>query len=107
MNREIVHTEGVKCVKKVQTYIDGLQTCCPMDIKEEYAFQIVNGVVGEAFNFWWAKDREGSFADTLCDYEEVWRWVREDMVRQGCKYYPEAGAYMLVMHHLGRVLVNL
>lgn len=105
MNREIVHTEGVKCVKKVQTYIDGLQTC-PVDMQEEYAFQIVNGVVGEAFNFWWAKDREDSFADTLCDYEEVWRWVREDMVRQGCKFYPEAGAYTQVMHYLGKILVN-
>ena len=94
MNRETVHTEGVKCVKKVQTYIDGLQTC-PADMQEE------------AFNFWWAKDREDSFADTLCDYEEVWRWVREDMVQQGCKYYPEAGAYTQVMHYLGRVLVNL
>lgn len=106
MNRETVHTEGVKCVKKVQTYIDGLQTC-PVNMQGKYAFQIVNGVVGEAFNFWWAKDREDSFADTLCDYEEVWRWVREEMDRQGCKYYPEAGAYMQIMHHLGRVLVNL
>lgn len=106
MNRETIHAEGVKCVKKVQIYIDGLQTC-PVDMRGAYAFKIVNSVVGEAFNFWWAKDREDSFADTLCDYEEVWRWVREEMVRQGCKYYPEAGAYMQVMHHLGKVLANL
>lgn len=106
MNREIVHTEGVKCVKKVQTYIDGLQNC-PVDMQAEYAFLIVNGVVGQAFVYWWNQERDDTFADTLIDYEEVYRWVREDMVRQGCKYYPEAGAYMLVMHYLGRVLVNL
>lgn len=27
MNRDTVHAEGVKCVKKVQTYNDGLQIC--------------------------------------------------------------------------------
>lgn len=37
MNRETVHTEGVKCVKKVQTYIDGLQNC-PVDMQAEYVF---------------------------------------------------------------------
>lgn len=106
MNREIVHTEGVKCVKKVQTYIDGLQTC-PVYMQEEYAFQIVNGVVGQAFVYWWTQELDDTFADTLIDYEEVYRWVREDMVRQGCKYYPEAGEYTQLMHYLGRVLVNL
>lgn len=103
MNRETVHTEGVKCVKKVQTYIDGLQIC-PEDMQEEYAFQIVTGVVGQAFNFWWSQERDDIFAKTLIDYEEVYHWVREDMVRQGCKYYPEAGAYMKVMRYLGRVI---
>lgn len=106
MNRETIHAEGVKCVKKAQVYIDGLQIC-PEDMQMEYALQIATAVVGEAFIFWWAKDSEDSFADTLCDYEEVWRWVREDMVRQGCKYYPAAGAYMQVIHRLGKVLVNL
>ena len=106
MTREDIHIEGTKCVKKAQVYIDGLQIC-PEDMQIEYAFRIINAVVGEAFNFWWAKDREDSFADTLCDYEEVWRWVREDMVRQGCKIYPRAEEYMNVMHHLGKVLVNL
>lgn len=106
MNREIVHTEGVKCVKKVQTFIDGLQIC-PADMQGEYTFQIVNGVVGQAFIYWWTQERDDSFADTLSDYEEVYHWVREDMVRQGCKYYPEASAYMHVMHYLGKVLVNL
>lgn len=106
MNRETIHAEGVKCVKKVQTYIDGLQVC-PPDMQEEYAFPIVSGVVGQAFIYWWTQEKEDSFADTLCDYEEVYRWVREEMVRQGCKYYPDAGEYMHFMHHLGRVLANL
>lgn len=51
MNRETIHVEGVKCIKKAQMYIDGLQIC-PEDMQMEYAFQIVNAVVGEAFNFW-------------------------------------------------------
>ena len=106
MTRETVHVEGVKCVKKVQTYIDGLQIC-PPDMQEEYAFQIVSGVVGYAFIYWFTLDNEDSFAGTLCDYEEVYRWVRNDMVRQGCKYYPSAEEYMNFMHHLGRVLANL
>lgn len=106
MTREDIHIEGAKCVKKAQVYIDGLQIC-PEDMQMEYAFQIVNAVVGEAFNFWWAKDREDSFTDILCDYEEVWRWVREDMVRQGCKLYPGSEEYMNVMHYLGKVLANL
>ena len=106
MNRETVHAEGVKCVKKVQTYIDGLQIC-PADMQEEYAFQIITGVIGQAFVYYWTQEWDASFADTLVDYEEVYRWVREDMVRQGCKYYPDAGAYTHVMHYLGRVLVNL
>lgn len=106
MTNAAIHVEGAMCIKKVQTYIDGLQIC-PADMREEYAFQIVNGVVGQAFVYWWTKERDDSFADTLIDYEEVYRWVREDMVRQGCKYYPEVGAYTHVMHYLGRVLANL
>ena len=106
MNREIVHTEGVKCVKNFQTYIDRLQTC-PEDMREVYAFQIVDGVVGQAFVYWWTQERDDTFADTLIDYEEVYRWVREDMVRQGCKYYPEADGYTKLMHYLGKILVNL
>lgn len=37
MNRETIHVEGVKCVKKAQVYIDGLQIC-PEDMQMEYAF---------------------------------------------------------------------
>lgn len=106
MNRETIHAEGVKCVKKVQTYIDGLQVC-PSDMQEEYALQIVSGVVGYAFIYWWTLEKDDTFADTLIGYEEVYRWVREDMVRQGCKYYPAPEEYMHFMHHLGRVLAEL
>lgn len=38
MNRETIHAEGIKCVKKAQVYIDGLQIC-PEDMQTEYAFQ--------------------------------------------------------------------
>ena len=106
MTREDIHVEGAKCVKKAQVYIDGLQIC-PEDMREEYVFQIVAGVVGYAFAYWFTRDNENSFADTLLAYEKVYRWVREDMVRQGCKYYPSAEEYMKFMHHLGRTLVNL
>lgn len=34
MNRETIHAEGVKCVKKAQVYIDGLQIC-PEDMQME------------------------------------------------------------------------
>lgn len=106
MTRETIHAEGVKCVKKVQTYIDGLQNC-PADMLVEYTFQIVNGVVGQAFIYWWTQEKEDSLADTLCDYEGVYRWVRDDMVRQGCTRYPAHDEYMHVMHHIGRTLAEL
>lgn len=106
MTNTAIHVEGALCVKKVQTYIDALQIC-PADMREEYAFKIVNDIVGQAFVYWWTKERDDSFADMLVDYAKVYCWVREDMVRQGCKYCPEAGAYMQFMHFIGRVLVNL
>lgn len=35
MNRKTIHAEGVKCVKKAQVYIDGLQIC-PEDTRPGY-----------------------------------------------------------------------
>lgn len=106
MNREAIHVEGVKCVKKVQTYIDSLQVC-PEDMQGEYAFQIVNCVVGQAFIYWWTQEKDDSLADTLCDYDWVYQWVRDEMVRQGCRNYPARDEYMHIMHYIGRALANL
>lgn len=106
MNRETVHAEGVKCVKEVEQYIIGLQTC-PEDLREHYVFQIVNTVVRNAFRYFWSTKCDDSLADALCDYEEIYRWVREHMVREGCVWYPHHGEYMRFIHVIGKTLANL
>lgn len=106
MKKGNVHIEGAKCVKKAQVAIDELQIC-PKSMQSAYVFRIVDTVISEAYNYWRAKNYSRSLSDTLREYEDVYRWVLNDMARQGCSFYPDPSQYKCTLRYMGGVLMNL
>lgn len=106
MTSEIVRSEGAKCIRKAWKAIACLQTC-PKDMRQDYVYLIVDTVVRNAFEYWWSKDHEYKLSDILAEYEEVYQWVVDDMIRHKCKFYPAPSQYKFLVHYMGGILLNL